>query len=129
MRRSGLSSALAGLALLVAPVAAQQLTCRNGKCERVIYGTCPAAARLRVSAHGPVNLEAGTAKELTYTIRVSVNARSDAEARRLLQQYNVRVMNQAGWTVLNAPGGEVMTAVTLKAPRLSAAAITTSDGP
>src|SRR4051812_39075198 len=107
MRRSGLSSALAVIAALL-PASAQQLTCKNGKCERIIYGTAPVSGRLRVNAHGPVNLEAGVAKALTYTIRVSVDARSEVEARRLLERYAVRVTSQGPWTVLTAPGGEVM---------------------
>src|SRR4051794_16618961 len=121
MRRSGLSSALAVLAGFFAallPAAAQQLVCKNAKCERTIYGTAPAGSRLRVSAHGPVTLEGGVSTNLTYTIRLSVDARTEAEARRALQQYAVRVSTQGGWTVLNAPGGVVMTAVTIKAPTL-----------
>src|SRR5689334_8046687 len=123
MRRSGLSSSLAALAgLLVgqalSPAYAQQLTCKNGKCERIIYGTCPAAARLRVNAHGPVKLVGGVSKDLSYTIRLSVNARTEAEGRRALQQYAVKVETQGPWTVLNLPGGAVMTDVSLKAPKL-----------
>src|SRR3954465_11427987 len=125
MRRSGLSSALAVFAALPAtslPVPAQppQLVCNNGKCERIIYGTAPAGSRLRVNAHGPVALEGGVGKDFRYTIRLSVNARSEAEARHALQHYAVRVSKQGPWTVLNAPGGVVMTDVTIKAPNLAA---------
>ena len=127
MRRSGLSSALAIFAALL-PASAQQLVCKNGKCERVISGAAPAGSRLRVNAHGPVTLEGGVSKELTYTITVSVNARTEAEARRALQQYTVRVDKQGPWTVLTAPGGVVMTSVSVKAPKLLAATISTSDG-
>jgi DUF4097 and DUF4098 domain-containing protein YvlB len=127
MRRLGLFSALAVLAALL-PVSAQQLVCRNGKCERIIYGAAPAGLRLRVNAHGPVTLEGGVGKDLSYVIRVSVNARTEGEARRALQQYAVRVEKQGPWTVLTAPGGVVMTSVSVKSPRLLAAAISTSDG-
>jgi hypothetical protein len=127
MRRSGLFSALAVLAALL-PASAQQWTCKSGKCERVISGTAPCGARMRVNAHGPVSLEAGTSRELAYTVRVTVNARTEAEARRLFQNYAVRVDSQGAWTVLNAPGGAIMTAVTVKCPRLAAASVTTSDG-
>ena len=58
-----------------------------------------------MNAHGPVTLEGGVSKDLTYTIRLSVNARTEAEARRALQQYAVRVATQGAWTVLTAPGG------------------------
>jgi hypothetical protein len=134
MRLSGLSKALA----LAAPLLSiafpafgqgQQLTCRNGKCERIIYGTAPATARLRVHANGPVSIEGGVSKTITYTIRATVNMRSEAEARRALQSYAVRVAQQGPWTVLTAPGGGVMTAVTIKAPKLSAAVVSTTEGP
>src|SRR5581483_11491387 len=131
MRRSGLSSfpVYAMVAVVAAPAAAQQqLTCRNGRCERVIYGTAPAAVRLKVSAHGPVTLEGGVSRDLSYVIRVTVDARSEAEARRVLQQYTARIDRQGQWTVLTAPGGPVITSVSVKAPRLSAASVITSDG-
>lgn len=127
MRRSGLSSALAVLAALL-PASAQQWTCRGGKCERVISGSCPAASRLKVNAHGPVTLEGGAARQLSYTVRLTVNARNEAEARRIVQNYAVRVDPQGAWTVLSAPGGPVMTALTVKASRLVAATVATSDG-
>lgn len=127
MRRLGLSSALSVLAAVL-PASAQQWTCKSGKCERVIYGSAPTGARLKVNAHGPVTLEGGTSRELAYTVRLTVNARNEAEARRLLQNYSVRIDPQGQWTVLTAPGGAVMTAVTLKTPRLAAASVITSDG-
>src|ERR1041384_1990483 len=127
MRRSGLSSALALLAALL-PAYPQQLVCKNGKGERIIYGAAPAGSRLRVNAHGPVTLEGGVSKDLSYTIRVSVNARSESEARRLLQQYAVKVETLSQWTVLTAPGGAVMTSVSVRTPRLTAATVATSDG-
>jgi hypothetical protein len=127
MRRSGLSSGLAVLAALL-PASAQQWTCRAGKCERVITGSAPCGSRMKVSAHGPVTLEAGASRDLAYTVRLTVNARNEAQARRLLQNYAVRVDGQGQWTVLNVPGGAVMTAVTVRTPRLSAASVSTSDG-
>lgn len=107
---------------------AQSLTCRNGQCERVIYGSAPAAARLRIRAHGPVTLEAGSGSELTYVVSVKVNARTEAEGRRTLQQFAVRADSQGGWTVVSMPGGAALTTVTVKAPKLLQASIFTSDG-
>src|SRR5690242_5253283 len=127
MRRSGLSSALA-LAVLLLPAYAQQLTCRNGRCERVIYGSAPAPARLRINAHGPVTLEGGAAKDLSYSIKVVAIGRTDAEARRALQAYAVRLESGGPWTVLTAPGGPIETTVSVKSARLLAATISTSDG-
>src|SRR5215471_18191578 len=116
MLRSGLSSALAFAATLL-PAQAQQFICRNGRCERVIYGTAPAPTRLRVNAHGPVTLEGGTSKELSYSIKVVAIARTDAEARRALQAYNVRLDSGGPWTVLTAPGGPIETTVAVKSAR------------
>jgi hypothetical protein len=112
----------------VLPASAQQWACKNGKCERMMYGSSPSLSRVKINAHGPVTLEAGTSRELTYAIRLTVNARNEAEARRLVGSYAVRVDPQAGWTVVTAPGGAVMTNVLVKTPRLTSASIVTSDG-
>jgi DUF4097 and DUF4098 domain-containing protein YvlB len=114
--------------VFVVSLHAQQVTCRNGKCERIITGTAPAATRLRVKAHGPVTLEAGSARDISYSVRVIATARTEAEARRLLQLYSVRIDAGGPWTVLSAPGGPVETAVSVKTPRLAAAAVSTSEG-
>lgn len=106
----------------------QQLTCTNGKCERVLNGIAPPGSRLRVNAHGPVTVVGGVSQNLTFTVKVTVNARSEAEARRLLAPYAVRVQNDGVWTILSAPGGEIMTDVTVRAPILEAASIVTTDG-
>ena len=128
MHRSALFSALAALALLMPSGAQPPLARENGRWVERISGSAPATARLRVNAHGPVTLEAGVSKDLSYTLTVSVNARSESEARRLLQHYTLRVESQGGWVALNAPGGPVMAAVAVKAPSLTSAAISTSEG-
>jgi DUF4097 and DUF4098 domain-containing protein YvlB len=96
---------------------------------RVFSGVAPAGQRLRVNAHGPVTFQGGAANRLQYTVRVSVMARTEAQAQRVLERYSVRVAPVGGWTVLTAPGGPVISAVTVKAPLLSAVEISTSDGP
>ncbi len=106
----------------------QQLACSNGQCEGVIHGTAPACARLRIQAHGAVTLEGGGAKEISYTLRFAVSARSAAEARRLLEASPVRIESQGPWTVVTAPGGAVMSALTVAAPHLEAAAVVTAVG-
>src|SRR5215212_9528338 len=122
MRRSALFSALAVVAVAlpsVAQTAGQQLTCRNGRCERVVYGSAPATPRLRVSANGPVNIEAGVSRNLTYSVKLVVNMRTEAEARHALSAYAVRLEQRGLWTTLTAPGGGVQTTVTIKAPKLT----------
>lgn len=128
MLRSALFSALAVLAFLPFAGAQKGLTCRNGKCEKVIYGAAPASSRLRVNAHGPVTLEGGASQNLSYTVTVSVSARTEAEARRWLQAYAVRLVTQGPTTVFTAPGGPVTTTISMKTPRMAAVEISTSEG-
>jgi DUF4097 and DUF4098 domain-containing protein YvlB len=119
---------VAALCLFLPAAIAQQFTCKDGRCERILNGTAPASPRLRVDAHGPVTLVSGVSQNLTFTVKVTVNARNEAEARRILLPYVVRVQSDGVWTVLTAPGGAILTDVTVRAPALEAAAIETSDG-
>ena len=134
MRRSGLSSARAARALLPlvafssAAFAQQELTRQGDLWMRTFSGSAPAALRLRVNAHGPVTLEGGVSQNLSYEVKVSVKARTAAQAHRLLDRYAVRLAPQGDWQVLTAPGGPSPTAVSVKAPRLIAAVVSTSDG-
>lgn len=128
MHRLALFSALAVLAFEARSGAQQPLTRENGRWVHRIVGSAPARPRLRVNAHGPVTLEAGVSKDLSYSVTVSVSARSESEARRLLQHYTVHVETQGSWVVLTAPGGPVMASVAMKAPSLSNAVISTSEG-
>src|SRR4051794_22964137 len=131
MRRLGLSSAL--VFAVAAPLLAQQqvgaVSCRGGKCERVISGAAPAATRLRVNANGPVSIEGGVGKTITYTVRLTVQMRTEAEARHALQAFDVRMQQQGPWAVMTTPGGAVTTTVTMQAPKLAAAVIATTEGP
>jgi hypothetical protein len=95
---------------------------------RSFSGSTPAGRRLRINAHGPVSVQPGTASSISYTVRVSVRARSESEARSVMQRYNVRVNPQGEWVVLTAPGGPVISTVTVKAPRLESVVVSTSDG-
>jgi len=129
MRRSGLSSAVVVLALLpLAGVGQQALERQREGWARTYTGTLPAALRLRVNGHGPVTVNAGAARSFSYTVRLSVRAASEAEARRILDRAPLQVVTQGDTLVLTAPGGAVMARITVKAPRLSAVAIGTSDG-
>jgi DUF4097 and DUF4098 domain-containing protein YvlB len=127
---------LAALALLPAgapltflpAAAAQDVTCQDGRCVKMLYGNAPVARRLRINGHGPVTLLAGTTTDLTYVVQVSVKARTESEGRRALANYAVRVTNQGGWAVLTMPGGTAMSTVTVRSPRLVEAAVSTSDG-
>ena len=118
--------------LLLLPVAGlpQQsgLVRQGDRFVRDFSGSAPAGRRLRINAHGPVNVQAGTGRSITYTVHLSVRARTEAEARNVMQRYNVRVTPQGEWVVLTAPGGPVISAVTVRAPRLDYVVVSTSDG-
>src|SRR5688572_16731734 len=90
---------------------APRLTRENGKWVQIFYGNAPAASRLRVNTHGAVNLEGGVSREFTYTVKVAVSARTEAEARRVFQRYTVRTEQQGQWMVFTAPGGAAMPVV------------------
>ena len=134
MRRSGLFSvrvALAWLPLLAfvsAAFAQQQLTRQGDVWVRTFYGAGAGASRLRVKAAGPVTLAGGVSGNLSYQVKVSVKARTAAEAVRIFERYAVRLVRQGDWLVLTAPGGAFASAVSVKAPRLAEAAVSTSDG-
>jgi DUF4097 and DUF4098 domain-containing protein YvlB len=124
--RAGARAALAFLPLVA--FAQQGLTREGGQWAKTLHGTEPAAPRLRVNAHGPVTLEGGVSDSLSYSVKVSVRARTEAQARRILERYAVRVARQGEWTVFTTPGGAVLATVSMKAPRLDAAVISASDG-
>jgi DUF4097 and DUF4098 domain-containing protein YvlB len=96
---------------------------------RLFYGTAPAGHRLRINAHGPVTFQGGASNNLQYSVRVSVRARTEAQAQRVLEHYLVHLASQGEWQVLTAPGGPVISTVTVKAPRLRSVEVSTSDGP
>ena len=73
-------------------------------------------------------MQAGAANVISYTVRLSVRARTEAEARNVMQRYNVRVAPQGEWVVLTAPGGPVISMVAVIAPRLDHVVVSTSDG-
>jgi hypothetical protein len=128
MLRLGLFRTLAVLAYIPVAVLAQGLTREGGRWVETITGTTPAAARLRVNSQGPVHLEGGAANEITYTAKLSVEVRNQEDARRILSRYALRVISAGDLVVLTAPGGPVVTALSIKTPRLNGAAITTPDG-
>ncbi len=129
MRRLGLFSVAVLLALPNPGGAQAPVTFENGRWTRTFKGTAPAAQRLRVNAHGPVTLSGSERANFSYEVKVSVTARSEAVARRLLQLYAIRAEPQGGWLVLTTPGGPVETRVMVESPSLLAAVLSTTDGP
>ena len=146
MRRSALSSVLVILGLLPTASVSQEaragqdkearaghyqdagVTREGDRFVRVFYGNGPATRRLHINAHGPVTVQAGAAKTLQYSVRISVQARTEREARSVLQRYSVRQESRGDTLVLTAPGGPVVSTVIVKAPRLEGVIVSTSDG-
>lgn len=98
-----------------------------GGWTRTYTATLPAGARLRVTGHGPVSVVGG-GRSFTYTMKVTVAARTEAEARRILERVPPQVSAQGEVVMLTAPGGAAMSNISIQAPRLSAVVINTSDG-
>jgi hypothetical protein len=131
MLRSALFSASAAVAVaaLACLSYGQDTLKREGNgWVQTFSGTAAADSRLRVVGHGPVTVEGGVSRELTYTVTVKVMAHSEAEARRKLSHAVLRIGSERGVCVVDTPGGEALSTVNVKTPRLAGAEITTSDG-
>jgi DUF4097 and DUF4098 domain-containing protein YvlB len=100
----------------------------SGGWSRTYTGTLPAQSKLRIEGHGPVDLEGGVANGIQYTVKVAVTAANEAEARRILDRLLPRAMAERGVTSVIAPGGPVLSTVSVRAARLGAAMISTTEG-
>jgi len=60
----------------------------------------PPDCRLKVDSRGPVTLRGQATDRVTYTVKKRVRARSEAEARKLLQAANVRATARNGLAVI-----------------------------
>uniref|UniRef100_Q01UK1 Adhesin domain-containing protein n=1 Tax=Solibacter usitatus (strain Ellin6076) TaxID=234267 RepID=Q01UK1_SOLUE len=130
MRRSALFSVVVILGLLPPSSVSQQagVTREGNRFVRDFHGNAPPSRRLRINAHGPVTVHAGIAPSLQYSVRLSVQARTENEARRVLQQYSIHQESRGDTLVLTAPPGPVISTVFVKAPRLEHVVVSTSDG-
>src|ERR1700683_3155615 len=121
--------ALLSLAILSSPIFAQQPLKHEGDSRvRTYTGSIPATARLRVNGHGPVTLTAGVGREIGYTVKVSVMARTEAEARRMLDRESIHAEVHGDSAVLTTPGGAAMSTTVIRAPHLFLASIGTTNG-
>ena len=121
-RAGGAVAALAVALLALGPLAGQ-----NRPTLRTVTagGSLPAAAKLRIDAGGPVTLEGGASQAIVYTVKASVYARSEGEARALLERSGIRAGLEGEWMVLTTASGA---ALTVRAPRLRAVVIASSEG-
>jgi len=72
---------------------------------------------IRISTVGTVSIRGGAGNELSYEVLKRAKARSEAEARRLLSSYRVKLSHQGQWTYLVVQGGSEMADLKLAAPR------------
>jgi DUF4097 and DUF4098 domain-containing protein YvlB len=93
-----------------------------------VNGAVPAAPELVVTSQGPVHLEGTTGNQVSYTAKISVEARTEGDARRILSGFNMRAASGNRRTVLVAPAGAVNTNLTIKAPSMKLAVIRTVEG-
>lgn len=87
------------------------------------------AARLRITSRGAVTLSGAAQRELSYSLKVRVKARDEAEARRLIRTFGVRSARQGGYTWLTVHRADGTADLQVKAPRaLPEALIITTEG-
>jgi DUF4097 and DUF4098 domain-containing protein YvlB len=128
MRSASIAIALLSFSLPLTILGQQPLKHEGESWVRTYTGSIPAAVRLRVNGHGPVTLTAGAGREIGYTVKVSVTARTEAEARRMLDRESIHAEVHGEWAVLTTPGGAALSTTVIRAPRLTVAAISTTNG-
>src|ERR1039458_3065778 len=101
--------------------------CRRGPPPIASLTRAARAAAPAPRGERPIALSPATDR-ISYTVRLSVRARTEAEARNVIERYHVRVTPRGEWVVLTAPGGPVISTVIVKAPRLDHLVVSTSDG-
>jgi hypothetical protein len=107
----------------------QPVARENGRWVRTITGSAPCGPRLRVSAGGPVTVQGNSSNVLAYSVRIGVAARTEADARRLLDQIALRPSTQGGWTVLTTPPGVDVQNFVVRVPLVAEAVVETAEGP
>jgi hypothetical protein len=126
-RESSRASLLALAVFLPSLVFGQQPLKHEGDSwVRTYTGSIPAALRLRVNGNGPVTLTAGAGRDIGYTVKVSVMARTENEARRILSQQPIHAEVRGEEAVLSLPGGAAISTAVIRAPRLVLAVIGTN---
>jgi hypothetical protein len=123
------AAALVAAALVSVAAFAQGDLKREGNAwSRTVTMALPAQPKLRVEARGPVTLEGGVSNDIQYIVKFSVEAQDEADARRILEHLDLHFIGGRGLVTLLPPGGRVRSTVWVKAPRLDAATISTTEG-
>jgi len=95
---------------------------------RTFHESAAAKPRVRIVAHGPVTLEGNVSANFEFTVKVAVRARTREQARAMLEKAALHTESQNDWLVLTTPGREATASVTMRAPHLREAVVTSSDG-
>ena len=123
------AAALVAAVLLLPSAPGQQGIKREGNAwTRTYTATMSALPRLRIEAHGPVTLDSSAASSIEYTVKLVVTAQDEADAKRMLERVEVRAIRANGALTLLPPPGRVGSVTWVKAPRLDAATIVTTEG-
>src|SRR5579875_1752230 len=93
-----------------------------------VNGSLPAGKRLQVTSQGPVRLEGGSGHSVTFIAKLSVDARTEDDARRIFSRFGLRTLSANGRVVVAAPGGPVSTNLNIRAPGVKEASVQTSAG-
>jgi DUF4097 and DUF4098 domain-containing protein YvlB len=129
MRQSELFRGFLGFVFLPMAACAQPWLTQEGDLwVRTFHETAAAKPRVRIVAHGPVTLEGNVAAHFEYTVTVAVKARTRELARVMLEKAEVRSESQNDWLVVTTPGRNAIATVTMRAPQLREAVISSSDG-
>lgn len=75
---------------------------------------------IRIRAIGAVSVKGSAGRELSYVLTKRVKARNEAQARRLLSGYRVRISRRVGLTALDVQGGSEMAELEVTAPQKAA---------
>jgi len=130
MQYSGLF--LIPLFVITAPAADEVLTREGAYWVEVRSGSQPlaAAAHVRIGSRGPVIISGQPRNELSFKLKIRVKARSEGEARRMADAFDVRVAMQPGNAAsLVVRRGEGLADLEVEAPRTAAdTTIATSGG-
>jgi DUF4097 and DUF4098 domain-containing protein YvlB len=114
-------------------LAAEPVLTREGKYWVEVRSgseTIQSAARLHVSARGAVTLNGSPGPELSYALKIRVKAAGADEARRMIDQFGVRVARQGGNAVyLVVQRGDGLADLQVKVPRgVTESTVTTTEG-
>src|SRR5579885_3586819 len=95
------------LALLPALLFGQEISREGDRWVMTVTGSLPAGARIQVTTQGPVHLEGGAGREVTFTAKLSVDARTADDARWIFSRYHLRTLSANDQVIVAAPGGPV----------------------